>query len=117
MKRVDYHDRDEDGLVSLAEVCYKILSDEDRRHGSVSYKNRAKNNKIDERRYFVRPKGVASASGVKFEINRREWDEGDGIRSNYHLLADPELIQDREPQYIFRGRKYNVTSGYIFTGC
>jgi len=94
LQRVETHDRTEDGLVSLAEVCHRILSDECRKYGSVSNSNRAKNRKIKERRYFVRPEGVGSGKGVKYICDG--FSKGDGIRSNYHIVADPELVRTGE---------------------
>ena len=42
LKQVEVHDRDEDGLVSLAMTCHNILSDVERQNGALSHSNRAK---------------------------------------------------------------------------
>ena len=96
VKRVETHERDDDGLVSLAKVCHDILSDPDRRFGSTSNSRRAANRKIDERRYLIRPVGAASGEGVKYECASSSFPKGDGIRSNYHIRADPELVKENE---------------------
>jgi len=87
LKQVETHEKDEEGLVSLAKVCHDILSDPERRCGSSSNARRAANRKIDERRYFIRLCGEASAEGVKFICGK--FAKGDGIRSNYHLVQIP----------------------------
>lgn len=89
LKRVEVHDRNEEGLVSLAEVCHRILTDPERINGAKSHKNRAKNRKIDERRPFVRPVGDASGAGLKFVC--KGFQPGCGLRAHYHIRADPEL--------------------------
>ena len=96
---VETHDRDEQGIVSLAEVCHNILSDPERMYGSSSHAQRSKNRKINERRYFVCPEGVSSGEGLKYVCHR--FGKDDGIRSNYHLRANPELVEaDHRPNVI-----------------
>ena len=70
------NDRDENGLVSLAEVCHKILSDPERRQGAKSHAKRAKNRKIDECRYLVCPVRISSGEGLKFVFKGFEKDDG-----------------------------------------
>lgn len=100
LKRVEAHDWDDNGLVSLAEVCHKILSDPDRTYGSSSNSRRA-NRKINEKRYLVRPPGKASNEGLKYICDPRCFQKGDGVRSNYHARADVELLsKDMRPNLI-----------------
>ena len=66
MRAVETHDREEQGIVSLAEVCHNILSDPERMHGSCSHAQRSKNRKINERQYFMRPEGVSSGEDLKY---------------------------------------------------
>ena len=67
--RVQTHDRDEDGLVSLAEICHSILSDLSCRHGLEINSRRAARRKINKRRYFVCPVGEATKKGVEYICN------------------------------------------------
>ena len=76
LKQMETHDRDMNGLVSLARVCH----------------NCAKKNKINERRYEVRPVGAASGEGLRYIC--QGFDIGDGIRSNCLIRADPELLHE-----------------------
>ena len=64
VRSVETHDRDKHGIVSLAEVCHKILSNPERRHGSSSHVQQLKNRKINKIRFFVRPKRVLSGEGM-----------------------------------------------------
>ena len=102
--RVHTYERDENGLVSLAEICHEILSDPSRRYGSDSNSRRAAVRKIDERRYFIRPEGASSKVGVKFVCGK--FPKGDGIRSNYHIRADPELAKKDERPNVIAIRRF-----------
>ena len=86
---MEVHDRNEEGLVSLTEVCHRILTDPDHVNGAKGHKNRAKNRKIDKRRSFVRPVGVASREGLKYVCSG--FRPGCGLCSHYHIRANPEL--------------------------
>ena len=86
---MEVHDRNEEGLVSLTEVCHRILTDPDHVNGAKGHKNRAKNRKIDKRRPFVRPVGVASREGLKYVCSG--FRLGCGLCSHHHNRANPEL--------------------------
>ncbi|KAL7546848.1 hypothetical protein ACHAWF_010174 [Thalassiosira exigua] len=87
VKTVLTHDRDEDGnVVRLSEVALDILNDPDRTHGAKGGKNRAKNRKILERRYFERLVGAAGGEGVRYMCR-----VVGKIKMCYHIRADPEL--------------------------
>ena len=101
VKRVLTHDKDEDGvLVSLADVCYEILNDPDRKNGARSNAHRSKNRKIDERRCFKRKEGAASGDGLKYVCMGFAPGEYNGLRSHYNIRADPELLGREKPLVI-----------------
>ena len=103
MKSVFTHDRDKEAfIVSLAEGCYKILSDPDCVAGAKSHKNRAKNRKINRRSYFILKVGEASGEGLKYACKRFEKGDHNDVRAHYNIRVDSELLEDDRPNDIVR---------------
>ncbi len=94
--KVKTHKWYESGHFSLSEVYHKILDDPDHQYGSSSNKCHTKARKIDERCYFICTVGVAIAMGVKFVCIKGQFEPGNGLRSNYHIQVDPELVEFKE---------------------
>lgn len=95
VKRVSTNTHDENcDEISLASVCYDILSNPESRYGSQSHAKWLQAWKIEERRYFKREIGNCSGGCTKFVC------DGVGIMNHYNIRADPELLKRDEPMRI-----------------
>ena len=86
--------RDEGGfIVSLSQVCYKIINHPEQTQGARSDSDRARHSRIFKRRYNVREEGEESGGGVKFVFKVFDKDYNYGLRSYYNVRADPEVLE------------------------
>ena len=61
----------------------------------------------------MRPVGVASGLGLKYICEG--FEKGDGIQSNYHIRANPELIEKGERPGVIVMRRVHAFANLAWT--